>query len=1221
MAGNQTLLVEVDWSSKSGSADSTIAFNETFDISLNGVNNFGADSNVRLVLSTAQTGLEKGNILYVISKSPALANGSLRINNIRVATPELLDTLNQQGGKGNFYLFVMEERADGSLVDFGSCRIKMTLGGYTEDTVLPENIEGLPTIKELQESVATINGSLVKAEAAAKRAETAADDLSEDIEDLRQTVSEAKAVSAAAKAESAEANATASKAESIAKGAAYSKIFDTEDEMKSWAAQQMALAEAERELKTGDNIYIRATDCPDYWWTGVDTGYSQLETGYVKIEVDTALDADSNNPIANSAVNRAILAEQSRASGVEAALKTNIDSVSTALNDALYHEKTFETTTADDINGMSCQKAKLSEVGFQGPAVKVSEIHLFHRRGGSTNGTVPLWLRFLRHDGTGWYVAYQATESVVLDSPNTTNGRHIVHFMEHRAGSEYIPTDEPVIICYAGSKDAAADSFVPFSAKLTNSATNLVFSGNTLPSVNANGGWPRQLAFYVKYKYRASFVEDLVAGENISIENGVISAAGGGSQWAVESNGTYERYLVHDAKLDDAGIRRGFAFAIEKSNSDNAFIIYEDGIYGLKKIPFGIVDQVAGKQDKLCAGAGIDITDGVIRVTGDVGGCQESLSVISAGNGLVVNAARPDNTSDAPYYFLAGSSLGDADPGTAFYVDACGAGVFINYHRYPFTKEMFSGGGSGGSPYLAIAACTSCAASAYDRSIAIGGYARADSPDSIVIGEESYSPGVRTVVIGNFSCSRYSDQILIGHGISDQLDMRAYVDNRGLSDAIMFRACNTSVFFTRDACNNYATMIGFKNSGGCYEERRIEDAFTGGGSSSGGDSYIKASTSGSPYDIPGCSSGIAIGPYVSIGNDVINGVAIGFCVSATRDVPVVIGAGRSAITVNSCYELCVGGNPVGGGGGSSNDAICVYDSEGYCALGIGADYVAIGNESIAYTDSVAVGAKTHAKEGEVAIGIYAGNDSKANGFITENSLFDVRRFRACSNKTLGNELFFATKDGKAVLGGEFSKVDGGDSGVTTDYCYFYLQDVADMLANGGGGGGSETSVMVYNDGFTTGIHTAEGGLTTGISYNNKNALRNANQIMTWLNGEQVSREQLVTTDTIAVYAKPAVETAIINGVANSYAYVGSFYQGQPVEGLCIDTVNSAVENGGKISIQFYDKAAGSSFGEVKAETFVPSLENFSALAERVVALETQLASMTQVVSEPDDEPI
>lgn len=206
---------------------------------------------------------------------------------------------------------------------------------------------------------------------------------------------------------------------------------------------------------------------------------------------------------------QAINSESESREEADAALQESIDTVSTALDEAIYHDKTFETTTADDINGMSCQKAKLSEVGFQGPAVKISEIHLFHRSGASTNGTIPLWLRFLRHDGTGWYVAYQATEPITLDAPNTTNGRHIVHLMEHHAGSEYIPTDEPVIICYAGSKEAAADAFIPFSAKLANATKNLIFSGNALPSVNATDGWARQLAFYVKYKYRASFVEDL----------------------------------------------------------------------------------------------------------------------------------------------------------------------------------------------------------------------------------------------------------------------------------------------------------------------------------------------------------------------------------------------------------------------------------------------------------------------------------------------------------------------------------------------------------------------------------------------------------------------------------------------------------------------------------------------------------------------------------------
>ena len=53
--------------------------------------------------------------------------------------------------------------------------------------------------------------------------------------------------------------------EAIAKGASKAKVFDTVTELDTW----LAVAENRTALQIGDNLLIRATDVPDYWWDGV----------------------------------------------------------------------------------------------------------------------------------------------------------------------------------------------------------------------------------------------------------------------------------------------------------------------------------------------------------------------------------------------------------------------------------------------------------------------------------------------------------------------------------------------------------------------------------------------------------------------------------------------------------------------------------------------------------------------------------------------------------------------------------------------------------------------------------------------------------------------------------------------------------------------------------------------------------------------------------------
>lgn len=66
-------------------------------------------------------------------------------------------------------------------------------------------------------------------------------------------------------------------AEAIAKGRATGYVFDTIDDLDAWLADPTNTAT----LVLGDNLYIRATDVPDYWWDG--TQKQPLETQKVDL--------------------------------------------------------------------------------------------------------------------------------------------------------------------------------------------------------------------------------------------------------------------------------------------------------------------------------------------------------------------------------------------------------------------------------------------------------------------------------------------------------------------------------------------------------------------------------------------------------------------------------------------------------------------------------------------------------------------------------------------------------------------------------------------------------------------------------------------------------------------------------------------------------------------------------------------------------------------------
>ena len=187
--------------------------------------------------------------------------------------------------------------------------------------------------------------------------------------------------------------------------------------------------------------------------------------------------------------------------------------------------------TADQINGLSYQKTTLGAMGFAGAAVKITHFTTFRRAESTDNGSTNMWLRILRHNGTDWTVAYQASVYVTHNS-YTLNGQRIEHTMVHKAGTQFIPTDEPVIFCYATSENAPATSFISFGMKVVPASPNMLASGqSSLPAVNDTPGWAYSLAFDAVYEQQVALNEALegkadafTVGEGLTLEAGVLSA-------------------------------------------------------------------------------------------------------------------------------------------------------------------------------------------------------------------------------------------------------------------------------------------------------------------------------------------------------------------------------------------------------------------------------------------------------------------------------------------------------------------------------------------------------------------------------------------------------------------------------------------------------------------------------------------------------------------------
>lgn len=146
--------------------------------------------------------------------------------------------------------------------------------------------------------------------------------------------------------------------EAIAKGRSAGYVFDTEDAMTTWVAAHSD------ELNLGDNLYIRATNVPDYWWDG--TLVQPLETQKVDLTeyaktstVNTELGKKQDKLTAGTNITisgTTISAKSDSTKQDKLTAGTNITISGTTISaksDATKQDKLISGTTIKTVNGES----------------------------------------------------------------------------------------------------------------------------------------------------------------------------------------------------------------------------------------------------------------------------------------------------------------------------------------------------------------------------------------------------------------------------------------------------------------------------------------------------------------------------------------------------------------------------------------------------------------------------------------------------------------------------------------------------------------------------------------------------------------------------------------------------------------------------------------------------------------------------------------------------
>lgn len=225
----QTLIVDPDWSSKSGAADATVAFGETFDLQINGISQF-TGGKIRLVLLSQSVSAEEAVLWTSEVVGEGRPEGSVTISNVTICTKSVYDLLQAQGGKARLYmsvLHILSETQDAhgkwtvNATDYGIAKMQMTLGAYLENPSIPieYQYEG-KTVAELEGFIDERVTLIAAYEVAAQTAKVAAEDAQSAAEKAQEAAETAQEAAEAANTQAQSAKTDAQTAKTQAQNAA-----------------------------------------------------------------------------------------------------------------------------------------------------------------------------------------------------------------------------------------------------------------------------------------------------------------------------------------------------------------------------------------------------------------------------------------------------------------------------------------------------------------------------------------------------------------------------------------------------------------------------------------------------------------------------------------------------------------------------------------------------------------------------------------------------------------------------------------------------------------------------------------------------------------------------------------------------------------------------------------------------------------------------------------
>ena len=180
MATEPLLTIDVDWASKSGSADATIGFGETFDLRLTGFGSTDVNGYLWLTLLQDSVPSETSEELWAY-KTPDVVrvseDGSVTLENLCIFTEAVEQVLRSQGGKSKLFLAIREMRdSEKNAIDYGVVRLTVTIGSYIKDPSAPEQLKGISIgdlVKSLDEATDAVQAAKDFAKASSEAAKQA----------------------------------------------------------------------------------------------------------------------------------------------------------------------------------------------------------------------------------------------------------------------------------------------------------------------------------------------------------------------------------------------------------------------------------------------------------------------------------------------------------------------------------------------------------------------------------------------------------------------------------------------------------------------------------------------------------------------------------------------------------------------------------------------------------------------------------------------------------------------------------------------------------------------------------------------------------------------------------------------------------------------------------------------------------------------------------------